>query len=466
MSDNTRLEFKITHKMTDEESAAFELTKILQDKGYETYWAGGAVRDLILGLSVHDIDIATAARPEEIKKIFPDSYDRGKAFGVVAIKKDDHEFEVATFRSDIGVADHRRPDKIEFTSSAEDAARRDFTINGLFYDPVKSEIIDFVEGLTDLKRKVLSFIGEPQERINEDYLRILRAVRFLVRLGFEMEKNSSETILKNKAKVSEISAERIREELSKMLLLENRTQAIEQLEKFGLLDELLPELKALKNVVQPKEFHSEGDVWTHTMLALKNIGETHSEELVWCVLLHDIAKPETIGYRSEVNKTSITFFDHDVQSAEKAKEILGRLKFSKSFIEKVSWAIRQHMRIVNAFRGMSERKQKKLFSDPNIELLLELTKADLSASLRSDHKSDMKMYEDAVKLREKFELETSEEEKNQVKKFDLVTGLDIMKNLNLQPSPEVGRIKNELEQAYLNGEINTRAEALKMLEKF
>lgn len=469
MSDNTRLNFKIDHKKTLEESAAFEITKKLQDAGHETYWAGGAVRDMILGLPVHDIDIATAARPVEIKKIFPDSYDRGKAFGVVAVRRDGREFEIATFRSDIGTSDHRRPIKIEFTSSREDAARRDFTINGLFYDPVKSEVIDYIDGLRDIKRKIIRFIGEPQERIEEDYLRILRAVRFAVRLDFNIESSTNEAIKQNAAKITEISAERLREELSKMLLLPNRAETIEKLDEMKLLDEVLPEIKKLKNVPQPKEFHSEGDCWTHTLLALENIGAVSggdAEELVWTVLLHDIAKPETIGYRSEKNKTSITFFDHDVQSAEAAGEILERLKFSNHFIAKVQWAIRQHMRIINAFRGMSERKQKKLFSDPNIGLLLDLTKADLSASLRPGEKVDMKMYEEAVKLKEKFEKESSEEEKRQVKKFDLITGHDIMKILKLESGPEVGRLKTEIEQAYLDDKINTRADALKMLEKY
>jgi len=471
MSDNTKLNFKIDRKQTEEETAALDIVKTLQNAGYETYWAGGAVRDLILGLDVHDIDIATAAKPEEIKKIFPEAYGRGKAFGVMAIKKKftptyEGDFEIATFRSDIGVADHRRPKAVEFTSSLHDAQRRDITINGLFYDPIKSEIIDHVNGLADIKRKVIRFIGEAQLRVNEDYLRMLRVIRFAIRLGFNIESRTFFAIKQNVEKISQISVERIREEISKMLLLKNRRQAIEKLDESGLLSIILPELKNLKNVAQPKEFHAEGDVWTHTLLALQNIGETNSEELVWTVLLHDIAKPQTIGFRSEKNKTAITFFDHDVQSAQMAEEILERLKFSHHFIDKVSWAIRQHMRIVNAFRGMSERKQKKLFSDPNIGLLLNLTQADLSASLRPNHEPDIKMYQDALVLCEKFEKETSEEEKHQVKKFDLVNGDDIMKILKISAGPEIGEIKTELEKAYLDGKINTREDALKLLGKY
>lgn len=458
--------YKIDRALTDEESVAFGIVKTLQEAEFETYIAGGAVRDLILGADTHDIDIATAARPDDIKKIFADAYDRGKSFGVVAVKIDKHEFEVATFREDIGVSDHRHPESVKFTSSLKDAQRRDFTINGMFYNPVSAELIDYVDGLRDIKRKLIRFIGNPEDRLNEDYLRMLRAVRFSVRFDFKIEQESRLAIEKLAHNIGAISMERIREEIGKMLLSDNRVQAIELMDNFGLINEILPELKVMKNVPQPREFHAEGDVWTHVMLALNNIGQTNSEELVWCVLLHDIAKPETIGYRAEKNKTSITFFDHDVQSAEKAEEILEHFRFSSHFIKNVCWAIRQHMRIVHAFTGMSERKQKKLFVDPNIELLLDLTKADLSASLRPTHVPDMKMYQDALALRIKFEKESTEEEKNQVKNFDLVTGVDIMKILKIPAGPEVGEIKDKLEQAYLDGKINTREDALNAMEKY
>ena len=471
-----KISFNIERELTEEEKQAVEIVKTLQEKGFEAYFAGGAVRDEILGIPAHDIDIATSAKPEEVQKIFPGARGQGKAFGVVVVKSEKStstkggEFEVATFRSDIGIADHRRPIKIEYTTAEEDAQRRDFTINGLFYDPVKFEIIDYVEGIKDLKRKIIRFIGKPEERIEEDYLRMLRAVRFAAKYNFKLEAKSKKAVKENTDKIIEISAERIRDEVSKSLQIKNRDQSILLWLELGLLDKILPELKATKNVSQPVEFHGEGDVWTHTLLALKNIGNPPdggpSEELVGAVLLHDIAKPETIGYRSKIGKTSITFFDHDVRSAEKAKAILERLKFSHHFIEAVFWAISQHMRIINAFSGMSERKQKKLFSDPHIKLLLDLTKADLSASLRPIGKPDMKMYEDALALHKKFEKETSEEEKHQVKKFDLITGNDIMKELKLEPGPEVGKIKTEIEKAYLDGKINSRADAIKMLEKY
>lgn len=465
-----RIGFKINRDLTFEEKQAIEIVKKLQENNFEAYFAGGAVRDELLELPAHDIDIATSAKPEEIKKLFPKTFDIGKSFGVILVKTDTTEFEVATFRSDIGIEDHRRPEKIEYATAEKDASRRDFTINGLFYDPVKEEIIDYVGGIKDVKRNIISFIGEPERRIDEDYLRMLRGVRFAARLGFKIEENSKKAIEKNASKISETSVERIRDEVSQILVNKNRDWAIIELDTLGLLKELLPELVTTKNVPQPKDFHSEGSVWTHILLALKNIpdnpGAFRNDELVWTVLLHDIAKPETLGYRSQIGKTSITFFDHDVKSAEKAKQILERFLFSHHFIENVCWAITQHMRIIHAFTGMSERKQKKLFSDPNIKLLLDLTAADLSASLRGNGKPDMKMYEDAVKLKEKFEKETSLEEKQQVKKFDLIDGNDIIEKLKIEPGPEIGVIKTEIEKAYLDGKINTRKDALVMLEKF
>jgi poly(A) polymerase len=464
-NNGNTIHFEIERPLTDEEKKAVLIVETLQDAGFEAYFAGGSVRDELLGLKAHDIDIATSAKPEEVGKLFSKSYDRGKEFGVVAILMDEDEFEVTTFREDVGISDHRRPSFVKFSSAEIDASRRDFTINGLFYDPIKKEIIDFVDGIRDIKRKLIRFIGKPEERIAEDYLRILRAVRFACRLDFKIEEDSELAIQRNASKIKEISSERIRDEFTKILLCQNRTDAICEMQRLGLIQEILPELMDAKNVPQPPEFHAEGDVLTHILLALKNIDKPY-DELVWAVLLHDICKPETIGFRSKVGKTSITFFDHDVRSAEKAKEILERFKFSHHFINAVTWAISQHMRIVGAFRGMSERKQKKLFCDPNIILLLDLTEADLSASLRPNGKPEMDMYEDAVKLKEKFERESSEEEKQQLQNFDLITGDDIIETLKIEPSPEVGRIKTEIEKEYFEGKINTREEALKLIEKF
>lgn len=468
--ENFRIKFNISRPLDLLEKRAIEIVALLQKNNFEAYFAGGAVRDLLLNRKISDIDIATSAKPEKIKKLFSTTEDRGKSFGVIVVKENNFEFEVATFRKDLGTDDHRRPLKVEFTSAEVDASRRDFTINGLFYDPTTNEIIDFVGGIKDIKNKIIRFIGNPLERIDEDYLRMLRAARFAGKLNFEIEDLALKNIQKNAGKIKSISVERIRQELSKIFLNENRVESLEILSKTKLLKEILPELEALKNVPQPQEFHNEGDVWTHNMLALKNINDLKkefvSEELIWAVLLHDIAKPETIGFRAETNKTNITFFDHDTKSAEKAKNILERLRFSHSFINAVVWSISQHMRIVNAFSGMSERKQKKLFLDENIQLLLDLTYADLSASLRQNGKPDMQMYKDSLEKRERFSREMAEEEKNQVKKFDLITGKDIMEKLKLPAGKEIGKIKAEIEKAYLDSKVNSRDDAMAMLESY
>lgn len=457
------IEFKIKRQPTTEEAAAFGIVKKLQEAGFETYIAGGAVRDLYLEKEAHDIDIATAAKPEEVKKLFKNYREQGKAFGIIVVKNGDFEFEVATFRVDIGTADHRRPMRVEFTSAENDSRRRDFTINALFYDSQKSEIIDFTGGIEDLKNKIVRFVGLPKWRIDEDYLRMLRAVRFTHRLGFALDFEAAEAIKKEAKNINKISAERIREELSTIICGPGREQALMQMESLGLLKEILPELIQLRGVAQPPEFHSEGDVWIHTLMAMEKL-ENPSVELAWTVLLHDIAKPQTQGFRDHP-KSKITFFEHDEESAKMARLILDRLKFSREFIDACVWAISQHMRIIHAFRGMSERKQKRLFTHPHIDLLLDLTKADLAASLRPDLKADLSMYEEATKKKEKFEKEASVEEKQQVKKFTLITGQDIMDILKIDSGPKVGEIKTKIEQAYLDGKISIREEALEMIEK-
>ena len=463
-----KIDFKIERPLSQEEKRGSIVLKTLQDKGFESYFVGGGVRDELMGNPAHDIDIATSAKPGEVEEMFPNVYDRGKQFGVMAVQTGDHEFEVATFRSDIGIADHRRPEKVEFTSAEADAKRRDFTINGLFYDAQKEQIIDFVGGLEDLENKIIRFIGEPQERIDEDYLRMLRAIRFSSRFDFEIEKESHDKISENAEKISQVSAERIRDELTKMLVHPNRAKAIEQLSEIGLLKQILPELETLKGVEQPPEFHSEGDVWTHTLLALEKLPEGVDEVVAWTILLHDIAKPETKAERDHP-KSKITFFEHDAKSAQKAETILKRMKFSNDFIDEVTWAISQHMRIINAFhegnQQMSERKQAKLFLDPRIDTLLEATRADLSASVRPDGKADISMYENALKRKEEFQARP-EDEQEQVRKFSLISGKDIMEVLDIQQGPEVGRIKKDLEQSFLDGKISTRNEAMEKLETY
>jgi len=306
-------------------------------------------------------------------------------------------------------------------------------------------------------------VGLPKWRIDEDYLRMLRAVRFTHRLDFALDFEAAKAIKAEAKNISQISAERIRDELTAIITGPQREQALMQLESLELLKAILPELMALREVAQPPEFHSEGDVWIHTLMAMEKL-KNPSAELAWTVLLHDIAKPHTQGFRDHP-KSKITFFEHDEESAKMARAILGRLRFSSEFIDSCAWAISQHMRIIHAFRGMSERKQKRLFTHPHINLLLDLTKADLAASLRPDLKADLSMYKEAVKKKEKFEKEASDEEKKQIKKFALITGQDIMKILRIPPGPKVGEIKTKIETAYLDEKISTREQALEMVEK-
>ncbi|MBD3328146.1 CCA tRNA nucleotidyltransferase, partial [Candidatus Peregrinibacteria bacterium] len=254
---------------------SIEIIEQLKKHGHEAYWAGGCVRDMLLGIEPKDFDIVTSAKPDQIEDILDDTMPVGKKFGVILAKKNGHTFEVATFRSDSGYSDGRRPDYVEFTGADKDAHRRDFTINGIFYDPTNDHIHDYVQGQKDLNAKVIRFIGDAEKRILEDHLRILRAVRFKNQFNFQYEPKTFQALKKHAPLVVDnIANERIGDELNKIIMLPNACEAFEDMEDLGILQVLLPEIQAMKGVAQPMEYHTEGDVWDHTMLALKSLPET------------------------------------------------------------------------------------------------------------------------------------------------------------------------------------------------
>jgi poly(A) polymerase len=250
------------------ENAARKIAARLREEGYMAYFAGGCVRDMMRGLTPKDYDIASDARPEVVQRLFPRTYAVGAHFGVIIVMENDFQFEVATFRSDDAYIDGRRPSAVHFSSPKEDAARRDFTINGMFYDPVAEEVIDFVGGRADIAAKLVRAIGDPTKRFAEDRLRMLRAVRFATVLGYEIDKTTWEALVANAASINEISAERIRDELVRIFLSPNRVRGWDLLDSSGLTRAILPELEAMKGVLQPEQFHPEGDVFVHTRLML------------------------------------------------------------------------------------------------------------------------------------------------------------------------------------------------------
>jgi len=348
----------------------------LKENGFSAYFAGGSVRDMIMELPSDDIDIATSAKPDEIENIFPQTYGIGAAFGIINVVENGTNFEVATFREERGYADGRHPDEITYTDDpALDAKRRDFTINSMFYDPIEDKILDFEGGQEDIKDKILRSVGNANARFSEDYLRILRAVRFSTRFGFKLESSTETAIKKNIDGLRKISNERIRDELNKMFTGNAPAEALKMLDSLGVLDIVLPEISALKGVEQPKQFHPEGDVFVHTCLMLEQM-DNPTVELAWSVLLHDVGKPATFSIGDDGVEH---FYSHDKVGAEIAEKILKRLKFSNSEIDNIISSVRNHMKFAHV-KEMRKAKLKRLMAEPSFPLQLDLHKLDCSSS--------------------------------------------------------------------------------------
>lgn len=426
-----------------------EIIKQLKNAGHEAYWAGGCVRDMLMGHEPKDFDIVTSANPDQIEEILEHTIPIGKQFGVILAIKNGHNFEVATFRSDSGYSDGRRPDAVTFTNAEEDAKRRDFTINGIFYDPIEDKVLDYVGGQKDLKAHLIRFIGDPEKRILEDHLRILRAIRFKNQFDFQYEPKTYEAIDKHaKLVVDKVSNERIAQELSKMLLTKPPSLPFRDMEDTGVLEIILPELQKLKGCAQPFEYHKEGDVWTHTMKALDSLPETASIPVKWAVLFHDIGKPDTFSLKERIR------FDHHVTaSAEIAKKILHRLKFPKKQIDEIYWMIEHHMMMVPLVT-MTVARKRHWFLHPYFLNLLQLFKADAEGTTPTD----LSLYEKIYKLYQKHIKQVPKEPK------PLLSGEEIMKYLKLKPGKKVGQKLNKIREMQLAGKIKTKKEAINFLK--
>lgn len=429
---------------------AEKIVKLLQDKGYEAYWAGGCVRDMLIGIHPKDFDIATSAKPDEIQKLIPKTIEVGKQFGVIIAIVDSHHFEIATFRSDSGYSDGRRPDAVIFTDAKEDALRRDFTINALFYDPIKDKVIDYVNGQRDLEEKIIRFIGDPEKRISEDYLRILRAVRFKNTFNFQYHPETYSAVKKHANLVAKVSKERVRDEFIKLFDSENLRQALEDLSDTGILKIIIPELEELKGVAQPIEYHQEGDVWEHTMRALSALDKNSALVVKLAVLFHDIGKPATFKI-----KERIRFDGHCEKSSEITQKILNRLRFPRKIIDDISWVITHHMMFI-PLAEMGAGRRRHWFLKENFLHLLEVFKADALGAQPVElglYNEIMELYRhDMGHIKEGIEL--------------LLTGNDIMKILKIKPGKQVGEILQELKENQLAKKIKTKKQAIQWLEKF
>ena len=421
---------------------AVSIVKRLRENGYEAYLAGGCVRDDLLGRSPEDYDIATAGKPEAVRKIFSDTVEVGAQFGVVLVVVDGEPFEVATFRYDGPYLDGRRPSHVRFSSMEEDILRRDFTINGMMYDPIEDRVIDLVDGKGDLASRLIRAIGDPGERFQEDRLRMVRAVRLAASLGFTVEENTFQAIRQHASQVTRISWERIGDEVTRVLTEGAARRGFELLDSTLLLKAILPEVEAMKGVEQSPDYHPEGDVFIHTLLTLSHLGDP-TETLAYGCLLHDLGKPAC----ARKEGARITFYGHAETGAEMAVAVLKRLKRSRSVWERVAYLVKNHLRHTQAPK-MRQSTLKRFLAEEGIHELLEIARIDALSS-----GGDLQHYQFC---RQKM-AELIEEE---IRPEPLLNGRDLIA-MGFSPGPLFKEILERVEEAQLEGEIRSGDEARK-----
>ena len=443
--------------MTDPQprEIAVEIVRRLHAAGFAAFWVGGCVRDFLLGREPQDYDIATDARPEQIEKLFKRTLAVGRKFGVMIVVEGKHQFQVATFRAEAEYRDGRRPEKVVFSSAEADAQRRDFTVNGLFFDPVAEQLHDWVGGEKDLRAGIIRTVGAPEERFAEDHLRLLRAVRFAAQLGFEIEPRTFAAVKKLAPKIELISAERVRDELIKLFAPPlpgapaSAARGLVLLRDSRLLPGILPELIATLLCEQSPDYHPEGTVFEHIRLMLEKMPPGASPSLPWAVILHDIAKPATAERDSPTG--AIHFYGHEKVGAAMAERILQRLRFPKKQIEEIVTCVRQHMQFKDV-RQMRKATLRRLLLRKTFPLELELHRLDcLGSHGNLDH------YE--------FLLAQAEELKQKPAiRPPLLTGRDLIK-LGMKPGPTMGALLDEIREKQLADELKTPREAKAWVKK-
>lgn len=432
-------------KETSKEKAANIIVKRLIESGHEAYWVGGCVRNRLLNLPAEDIDITTSATPETVAKLFRRTVKVGIKFGVVVVMLKGVKTEVATFRSDGEYLDCRHPSSVHFSTAREDAKRRDFTINGLFFDPIKNKVIDYVGGKKDLKKGIIRGIGDPAKRIREDALRMLRAVRFAIKFNFKIEPKTFAAIKKNARLISKISADRIRIELEKTFCGERAGDALKLLYDTGLLQIILPEAARMKGVKQPPEFHPEGDVFEHTVIAL-NLLNKPSVTLAMATLLHDIGKPPTMKIADRIR-----FNLHNKVGADIALDICRRLNFPQKQQEKIVSLVERHMDFFN-IKEMRQAKLKRFLAAETIAEDLKLHKADCLAS--HGDISNISFCKNKIKEFKKS---------NELNPNPLVNGHDLIA-LGFKPGPLFSKILTTVRDAQLEKTVCNKEEALRFIK--
>ncbi len=429
--------------------SALTIARTLQARNYQAYLVGGCVRDLLLGLTPKDYDIATDAQPAQVIELFPKANLVGAHFGVVLVG----DVEVATFRSDHCYLDGRRPEGVTFESDPrQDVLRRDFTINALLLDPesaaapdAEGGILDWVGGVADLRAGVIRAIGLPEARFQEDHLRMLRAIRFAARFGFTIEEQTMAAIRKLRALISRVSPERIRDELVRILTEGGARRGLEMLDQSGLLEQAIPEVAAMKGVQQPPQFHPEGDVWTHTLIMLEQM-RSATPTLAWGILLHDVGKPSTFRMADRIR------FDGHVEAGEElARSILGRLRVSNEETDQIIALIGNHMRFKDA-PHMRESTLKRFIRLNDFEEHLELHRLDCSSS--HGHLDNYEF------VKSRYDAAPPEE----LRPPRLLTGNDLIE-AGYPPGPIFSRMLEAVEDAQLDGRIQSKAQALELVKQ-
>ncbi|MDP9053758.1 MAG: CCA tRNA nucleotidyltransferase [Acidobacteriota bacterium] len=427
----------------NQQALAKSIVQRLRQAGFVAFLTGGCVRDLLMGRAPADFDVTTSARPEELLELFPRAGRVGAHFGVVLVHEGEADVEVATFRSDLEYRDGRRPEGVHFeTDPRQDVLRRDFTINALLLDPLSGQILDFVGGRKDLEAKLIRAIGDPDLRFREDHLRLLRAIRFAARFGFSIERNTSDAVQRHSQSIESVSAERVRDEISRILTEGGARRGFELLDSTGLLGHVLPEVAKMKGVAQPPQFHPEGDVWTHTLLMLEGLREP-SLTLALGVLLHDVGKPDTFRIAERIR-----FDGHVAKGIEIAHSLLTRLRFPNHVIEGAEALIANHMKFMEVPR-MRESTLKRFMRLPDFEEHMQLHRLDCLSS-----HGGLENY-DFIRVKQ---LEVTPE---QLKPPPLITGRELIA-AGYRPGPMFGVVLAEIEDAQLEGRIATAEEALHM----
>ena len=423
--------------------AAEKIVQMLTQAGHVAVYAGGCVRDALLQRPYPDVDIATSATPDQVQSLFPKASDpQGKAFGVIRLRIDEHVFEIATFRVDGPYLDGRRPSSITFTTAEEDAKRRDFTINGMFFNPLQNQLLDYVAGQADLSAKTIRAIGDPVSRFTEDRLRLFRAIRFAVQLGFEMEPATWRALIQLSPSSNVIAPERVRDELIKIFTSLDPARGFDLLHQSGLLAVWIPELLEMRGCAQSPEHHPEGDVWVHTRLLLTHL-KNPSPVLALSALLHDIGKPRT-------SKTDpdgrIRFFGHEGVGARMAEEILRRLRFPNDEINAITACIANHMAFKDS-PNMRVSTLKRLLARPTFLEELEL------------HRIDCSSCHGQLDIHAFLTAKMTEFSQEEIKPKPLLTGNDLQQ-LGIKPGPSMGKILHQLMDEQLEGKFTDRDGAL------